>query len=113
MWMPRAMFNLFSISKDTVDGQREELAALRTERDLLKTDLLTTKANFDWARVRVNSLEMERAQLLDRLYGLKVPVPEVMRTNPQRSSVETMNSFSFEDVGDAVAKDLGLPVWNS
>ena len=108
MWLPNRAFDLFRISKDTVDGFREELATVRTERDGLKSQLATTQANFEWIRVRVNTLEQERAQLIEKAYGIKVPVPEIVRANvigPQ------FTTALFEDIGEKAAKELGLPVY--
>lgn len=108
--MPHAMFDLFRISKDTVDGQREEIASLKIQRDSLQHQLLTTEANFKWLTIRVNMLEVERAQLLEKAYGIKTIVPEIIR---QPSTPLNFHSELFDDVGDEAAKQLGLPVYNS
>jgi predicted phage tail protein len=113
MWLPTKAFDLFRISRDTVDAQREELAALRAERDGLKAQLSVTNANFEWLRVRINSLEAERAQLIKKAYGIDVPVPEIVRT-PRIAGTDMLglNSALFEDVGETAAKELGLPTYN-
>src|SRR5258708_7155729 len=87
MWLPGKAFDLFKISRDTVDHQREELATVRSERDGLKAQLAVTQANFEWLRVRINSLEAERAQLIKKAYGIDVPVPEVVRTPSTGTSI--------------------------
>lgn len=111
MWLSNQIFDLFQISKEAVDALREELAATRAERDVLKHQLTVTQTQFDWLRLRVNALEHERAQLIKAAYNINSPVPEIVRTP---SDVEqAMNSFSFEDVGEDLAKRLGLPVYNS
>lgn len=111
MWVPAAVVDWFQISKEAVDALREELAATRVERDILKHQLTVTQTQFDWLRLRVNALEHERAQLVKTVYNINSPVPEIVRTP---SDVEqAMNSFSFEDVGEDLAKRLGLPVYNS
>jgi hypothetical protein len=110
MFIPRAVFDLFRISKESVEGLREDLAAVRAERDLLKLQLATSQNHFDWLRTRINILEAERAQLIEKAYGIKIPVPEIVRT-PINSP--ELNSAVFEDIGDEAAKILGLPVYGS
>lgn len=109
MWLPKTAFDLFKISRDTVDAQREELAQVRAERDSLKAQLATTQANFEWIRTRVNQLEIERAQLIEHQFGIKTAIPEISRTTSK--DFLTFNSDLFEDVGDDKAKELGFPVY--
>ena len=108
MWIPNRAFELFHISKDTVNTLREDLAAIRVERDGLKSQLATTQANLEWMRVRVNALEFERAQLLEKAYGVKVPVPEVVRS---QATPLPFSSAIFEDMGEHTAKELGFPTY--
>lgn len=108
MWLPTKAFDLFRISHTTVTALREDLATIRVERDGLKSQLATTQANLEWIRVRVNALELERAQLLDKAYGIKVPVPEVVH---RQISPLTLSSAIFEDMGETTAKELGLPTY--
>ena|SRR3990167_3207556 len=106
MWVPKEVADWFKISKDSVDILREELAGVRVERDLLKAELATTKANWDWLRIQVNTLQFERAALMQKVYGTQVPVPEIARVGIEP------REFSFDDVGDDVAHKLGLPTYN-
>lgn len=110
MWLPRSIFDLFSISKEAVEDLKLENSTLKIERDLLKADLASSRANSEWMRVRLNALEFERAGLLDKVYGLRVPVPEIARTLPP-SDLLPSNLDIFTDVGDKVAKTLGLPLY--
>ena len=110
MWVPASVIEWFHISKQVVDSQREDLAAVRAERDILKLQLASSQNHFDWLRVRVNILEAERTQLIEKAYGIKIPVPEIVRT-PVVNPLE-MNNALFEDVGDDTAKTLGLPQYN-
>ena len=110
MWVPNKVLDWFRISVDTVDTLREECVGYRVERDALQAQLATTQANFSWLCVRVNSLEVERAALLEKAYGIKIPVPEVVH----RPSVPfDFNSALFEDVGDDDAKKLGMPLYGN
>ena len=110
MWIPSKVFDLFRISKESVEDLREDLAAVRAERDLLRVQLATSQNHFDWLRTRINVLEAERAQLIEKAYGIKVPVPEIVRTP---TSPMELNSDIFTDMGDENAKALGLPFYSN
>lgn len=107
MWLPKTLYELFKTSKEQVDILIIETYNLRSENVLLKTQLASTQANFDWLKIRVNQLEVERAQLLDKAYGVKTIVPEITRT----PTPFNLPADIFEDVGDKTAKDLGYPVY--
>ena len=96
------------VAKSAIANLREELSAVRAERDALKIQNVVTQNHFDWLRIRVNALETERAQLIEKAYGIKVPIPEIVRTPVHPID---FNSALFEDVGDETAKELGLPVY--
>ena len=110
MWVPHAVIDWFHISKETVDALREDLAAVRAERDSIKLQLATSTNHFDWLRIRINTLEVERAQLIEKAYGIKIPVPEIVR--PNVNPLE-LNADLFNDIGDNAAKTLGMPVYGN
>jgi predicted nuclease with TOPRIM domain len=110
MWIPKSVLDWFQISKDVVADLREELSATRSERDLLKLQLTTSQSNFSWLTTRVNVLEVERAQLLEKAYGIKTVVPEIVKTSSKNLD---FSAALFDDVGDTVAKELGLPVFGT
>lgn len=109
MWVPSKVIEWFQISKDSVDHLREDLASVRSERDQLKAQLASTTANFDWLRIKVNAMEVERAQLLEKAYGIRTIVPEIAR---QPSIPIDFTTDLFEDIGDDKAKKLGFPVYS-
>ncbi len=114
MWLPRSLFDIFTISKDAVADLKLENSTLKIERDLLKADLANSRAASEWMRIRVNSLEFERASLLDKVYGLRVTVPEIARSiTPPSSDLFPSNLDIFNDVGDEVAKSMGLPSYGT
>lgn len=91
-----------------------ELAALRAENTLLKTQLAVAQNNFEWARLRLNQIEDERSALFYRIVGMQIPVPRIERSG-QQSMAETkplidelMKNISFQDMGDEEAKRLGV-----
>lgn len=106
MWLPNKAFEYFNISHEAVTVQREEISALRAERDALKLALNSSQSNFNWITMRVNMLEVERAQLIEKAYGIRIPVPEIVRAKTVQPDLA---AFSFEDIGDDMAKAIGLP----
>lgn len=112
MWFSTKLFDLFKISKDAVDDLRKENAVLKSDNLNLTRNFADVKANFEWIRVRVNALELERASLLEKVYGLKVPSPEILRTTPSHP-IPDFNTDIFNDMGDDAAKMVGLPTWKS
>ena len=110
MWFNNKVFDLFEVAKSSVEGLREDLAVVRAERDLLKQQLATSQNHFDWLRGRINVLEVERAQLIEKAYGIKIPVPEIVRTP---LFPPDMNTALFEDMGDDEAKKLGFPIYGN
>lgn len=109
MWVPKEVADWFKISKDSVDALREELAACKAERDSLKLNLSIAQNNLEWIRKQINGLQYERTQLLEKAYGIVVPVPEIARVN---KAPAVKDEFSFDDIGDDLAKKLGLPVYD-
>ena len=106
MWLPKAVYDLFQISKENVDAIRVELAQVRAEKDALIFQLALSTTNSDWMRIRINALEGERAQLLYKLYNIDVPTPEIVR---KPNSPNLSLSDMFEDPGDDEALRLGYP----
>lgn len=101
------------VAKEAMQQLREELSAVRAERDLLKTELLSAKINSDWLRVKVNDLEFQNKGLIEKAYQIKLPVPEIVATPAVHNPFKSFDSFSpFEDMGDEMAAKLGLPTYN-
>ena len=100
-----------SLSRDAMASLREDLAAVRSERDALKLQAAVNQTHMDWFRTKINQLEMERAGLIERAYQIKLPsVPELVRTSNPNFDPNQF-SVSFDDMGDELAKKLGLPVY--
>lgn len=111
-WIPSSVVEWFHISKDNVAKLSEENGILRTERDVLKQQITVAQSNFDWLKSRVNALEIERAQLIKKAYGIDVPAPEIVKQHDPRQILQ-MTSALFEDVGEEAARELGLPSYGS
>lgn len=106
MWVPKQVIEWFQISKDSIDTQRADIAALRVERDSLHDQLAKQTILSDWLRLQVNQLQAERSGLLEKAYGILVPTPQIKQALNHPGP--TMDDFSFDDVGEEVAKKLGF-----
>jgi hypothetical protein len=105
MWISEKLFNL-------VNANRDEITKLRQERDSVRDELSRANILNDWLRVQINTLQMERQQLLEKAHGIKVPAPILDRVKPMPAENTSTKDFSFEDIGDELAKKLGLPTYN-
>ena len=112
MWIPQAVFQLFRISEDTVTSLREENAALRAEQRLLSDQITNLKITADWLRIQHNQLSFERTALLNKVYGINTPAPELAK-QPIVDPSWDPKQFSFDDVGEELAKKLGLPSYEA
>jgi hypothetical protein len=110
VWLSSELVGMFEISKDTVTALREEVAALRVERDALQTQLSKSDIFSDWLRMQVNTLQLERTGLMEKAYGIKLPAPEILR-QPNTDPTFNPKDFSFEDVGEDLARKYGMPAY--
>lgn len=111
MWVPKEVADWFRISKDSVDALREELAATRADRDAIKEQLLFVKSNFEWLRLKVNQLEVEKAALLQKAIGIPIPAPEIVSRSINGQDFDPKN-LSFDDIGEDMARKLGFPSYS-
>jgi hypothetical protein len=69
------------------------------------------KESLNWLMLRVTQLEKERAVFVDRLFGVRISVPEISSAEVVRDPFENhpLNDLnSFGDVGNDAAKKLGI-----
>ena len=85
MWLSEKLTSLLDLNVSETKRLREDLAAVRAERDALKLQSSIAQNNFEWARSRMNTLEMEKAALMAKAFGVQLHVPEVVRTNKDLS----------------------------
>lgn len=85
----------------------QELASIRTERDMLQAQLTEEKVTADWLRVKVNQLEMERAELINKAYGIEMKAP-VLQNAPKIEDPTKGFNHIFNDIGDERAAELGI-----
>lgn len=111
MFLSKQFLNLIQVTKENADSAREQIAKLTAERDAAKTELLTLRANFQWATTQINDLQYQNKALLERAYNIRVPVPEIVRpvsTMPNNFNVSDL----FEDMGEEQAKAQGMPLYD-
>jgi hypothetical protein len=80
MWLSEKLTALLDLNVQEVKQLRQDLAATRSERDALKLQAAVAQNNFEWARTRLNTLEMEKAALLAKAFNVNIPAPEIVRT---------------------------------
>lgn len=80
MWLSSKLEKLLNLNTQVTKNIWADLQVVRAERDLLKTQLAVAQSNFEWVRLRVNQLEYERAGLMEKAYDIKLPAPEIVRT---------------------------------
>ena len=95
------------ISRKTYDDLRLEWAKNHEEARVLSHQNQALMTTLDWFRVRITQLEMERAQMLWRYTGVKVPVPEIVKTDGVASNPMTQTP-NFNDIGDTESAKLGI-----
>lgn len=104
MWLSNRLFDL-------LNDNRDEVTKLRTELDSTRMELVRTQILADWLRLQINTLQLERSGLMEKAHGIRVPAPLIEKA-PVKSEELSVKDFSFDDVGDEIAKKLGLPTYN-
>lgn len=105
MWVPKPLVDILGFAK-------EDLAAMRAENRLLTSQLIIAQTHLDWFRLKVNDLEYQNKALLEKAYGIKVPAPEIVRSAPTLDPSYDPRNFSFEDIGEDVARLVGQPSYD-
>lgn len=80
MWLSDKLTGLLDLNVEETRRLRTDLAAVRAERDSLKTQVATNAVMNDWLRMRVNSLEFEKSALMMKAFNVRMPAPEIVRT---------------------------------
>lgn len=104
MWLSSKLESLFSFHVEDLRELKAELAVSRAENVLLRTQLATAQANFEWIRSRVNALEYERSGLMQKAYNISLPAPEIVRTEKDIKGFEP--SSLFDSIPEDIAEEL-------
>ena len=111
MWIARKLFD--GIVEDLKE-RNQTLGVLLQEASihsrLYAEQNKVLQANLDSARLRLNQLERERAQLTNAILGVKIAVPEFVPISDAKFDIgKTLSEMpGFEDVGDEVAALMGV-----
>lgn len=98
MWLPRKTYE--DLWKQLLTSQAEARAGAEANKTLAVT--------MDWLRVRVTQLEKERAVMVEKFYGVKVAVPEIIAA-PDPFANHPFNELpSFDGLSDQDAARLGI-----
>lgn len=94
-------------------AERERCARAEGALDLAHEQLAIAQNNFEWARVRLNAVEAERAELLRALIKIPLYPTTIEREAPPQTpdltgAVTGALGIDFEDLGDELAGRLGL-----
>lgn len=98
MWLNRKVY----------DDLRDKLVGAEAEARGQAAALITVQANLDFMRVRLNQLEQERAILIERMFGVKVPVPQIEKARDPFEKNPFNEVFSFNGLDDNAAAALGI-----
>lgn len=104
MWISTKLFDL-------INSNRDEVTKLRAQVDATNAELVRSQILCDWFRLQINTLQLERQQLLEKAHGIRVPAPLIEKA-PMKSQETSQPDFSFDDIGEELAKKLGLPSYN-
>ena len=109
MWLSEKLTSLLELNVDETKRLREDLAAVRAERDTLKVQAAVAQANSEWCRVRVNTLEYEKSALLAKAFNVHVPAPEIVRTQRDMVNFEATDIFAGPPISVYDNPDDDLP----
>lgn len=97
------------IDRKAYDTMIVERAKLCEESRVLNQQMSALLTTLDWIRVRLTQVETERAQMIERYTGVRIPVPVITRTDADQSPMSQVPNWN--DVGDDAAAKFGLS-WN-
>lgn len=113
MWISKRFFDKLLAEtyaqSDKLTNWQNTCHVLQTKHDDALAQKSKDDVTIDWMRHRINALEKQNALMLAKLAGIQVPVPEIVPTRPGTiAEVPFAHMPSFEDMGDAEAKRLGV-----
>lgn len=97
------------VSRKVYDDLQLELVKAREEARAVTNASRAMETSLDWLRVRVTQMEKERAVMIERFYGVKIPVPEIVKApDPFESHPLNNMGISFEGMSDTEAESQGV-----
>lgn len=89
-------------------GERERCAIAEGRADELHSSLIVAQNNFEWARLRLNQIETERAMLIGHILKIPIVPMTLAREFDGGSRVPDLGGVSFDDIGDDAARREGV-----
>lgn len=112
MWVNRDIYERLLANDEVLQREWRVCHAanerLTGEHIMLHAQKIKDDISIDWLRHRVNALEKQNAQLLQKVTGVAFPTPEIVAVRPGTMTVDFDTMPSFEDLGDAEAARLGV-----
>lgn len=105
MWINRKVYQ--DLQNELVKAREVANAEVVANRALKET--------MNWMMLRLTAMEKERAVLIERMFGVKVPVPEISAAPPDVvpnpfGANSKLNELAqlFNDMGDEAAEKAGI-----
>lgn len=111
MFISTRILDFLKIAQSTYDDLRTENAALKSKVTELERSLAYTQVNLDWLRINYNVVSQERTALLKKAYAIDLPSPQLAREVKAERDFNPLESLSFEDMGNELARQFGYPVY--
>ena|SRR5436190_13236882 len=111
MWFNTDQTKAIDSLMELLADERDRCARAEGALDVAERQLAIAQNNFEWARVRLNQIEAERASLLQAL--VHVPIQPVAIERPDEpvsagAGLPNTLGFDFEDIGDDAARHYGI-----
>ena len=113
MWVNKELFQAIiednKKQADLLTKWQTNCAEIQGKLDALSSQKAKDDITIDWMRHRINALEKVNSQLMAKVAGVLLPVPEIVPTRPGTVTVPSFDYMpSFEDIGDEAAKHYGV-----
>lgn len=80
---------------------------LQQENEHLKSEIASARIMTDWLKLKVNDLEAANKALMEKAYGVKLPVPVIERAAPAAPNPYKIPLALFEHIDDDTIKAVG------
>jgi hypothetical protein len=91
------------ISRVVYDNLQLHLVTAQAEARAFQETNKGLQVTLDWLRTRVTQMEKERAILIERMFGVKIPVPEIVtapdpfKDHPYNDMASMFNGMTDEE----------------
>lgn len=108
MWISDKVQALLTAAQEQRIALEKQVAQMMGANALLTSENAQLRSTVEWMKIRLNSVEKERAQLISAAIGVKVAVPEFMpATDPDAMANALAEMPDLSSIGED-AKDDGV-----